>query len=118
VINQGLTPILWFEGDYTPRLKYLAELPPGKFAGHFDIIDRKEAKKFLKNVMCFWGDIPPQLLITGKPMQVKDYVKERIDFFSDTRGLIIDGAVEGVPSESRPENVEAMTEAVFEYGVY
>jgi uroporphyrinogen-III decarboxylase len=118
VINQGLTPIPWFEGDYTPRLKYLAELPPGKVAGHFDIIDRKEAKKFLKDVMCFWGDIPPRMLITSKPMQVKDYVKELIDFFSDTGGLIVDGAVEGVPSDSRPENVEAMTEAVFEFGIY
>lgn len=118
LIDNGLTPMPWFQGDYTQRLKYLAELPPGKVAGHFDKIDRKEAKKLLKNVMCFWGDVPPQLLITGKPAQVKDYIKELIDFFSDTGGLIVDGTVEGVPSESRPENVEAMTEAVFEYGVY
>ena len=68
--------------------------------------------------MCFWGNVPPQLLVTGTPEQVKDYVKELIDIFGDNGGLIVDGAVEGVPAESKPENVEAMTEAVFEYGVY
>ena len=108
----------WFEGDYTPRLKYLAELPPGKVAGHFDRVDRKKFKEMLGNVMCFWGDVPPQLLVTGTQEKVRDYVKELIDFFGDTGSLIIDGAVEGIPAEAKPENVEAMTEAVFEHGVY
>ena len=62
--------------------------------------------------------MPAELLVTGTPQQIKDYVKELIDIFGDTGGLIVDGAVDGVPPESRPENVEAMTEAVFEYGVY
>jgi uroporphyrinogen-III decarboxylase len=118
LVEQGITPMPWFEGDYTPRLKYLAELPPGKVAGHFDRVDRKKFKEMLGNVMCFWGDVPPQLLVTGTPEKVKDYVKELIDFFGDTGSLIVDGAVEGIPSEAKPENVEAMTEAVFEYGVY
>ena len=118
LVGQGITPMPWFEGDYTPRLKYLAELPPGKVAGHFDRTDRKKFKEILGNVMCFWGDVPPQLLVTGTPEKVKDYVKELIDFFGDTGGLIVDGAVEGIPAEAKPENVEAMTEAVFEYGVY
>ena len=118
LVEQGITPMPWFEGDYTPRLKYLAELPPGKVAGHFDSTDKKKFKEILGNVMCFWGDIPPQLLVTGTPEKVKDYVKELIDFFGDTGGLIVDGAVEGIPAEAKPENVEAMTEAVFEHGVY
>ena len=32
-------------------------------------------------------------------------------------GLIIDGG-SGIPYESKPANVEAMTEAVFKYGFY
>ena len=58
------------------------------------------------------------LLVTGTPQQIKDYVKELIDIFGDIDGLIADGAVDGVLPESRAENVEAMTKAVFEYGVY
>ena len=108
----------FLEGDYNPRLKYLAELPKGKVLGHFDIVDLKKCKEVLGDTMCFWGNVPAQLLVAGKPQQVTDYVKKLIDIFGDTGGLIVDGAVDGVPPESRPENVEAMTEAVFEYGVY
>jgi uroporphyrinogen-III decarboxylase len=118
LVGQGITPMPWFEGDYTPRLKYLAELPPGKVAGHLHTIDRQKFKDILGNVMCFWGDVPPQLLVTGTPGQVNDYIKELIDFFGDTEGLIVDGGSEGIPAEAKPENVEAMTEAVFKYGGY
>jgi len=118
LIDAGLTPMPFCEGDYTPRLEFLAELPKGKVLGHFDIVDLKKVKKILGDTMCFWGNVPAQLLVVGTPQEVKDYVKKLIDTFSDTGGLIIDGAVDGVPPDSRPENVEAMTEAVFEYGVY
>ena len=85
-------------------------------AGHFDKVDKKKFKEVLGGIMCFWGDVPPDLLLTGKPQQVKDYVKQLIDMFADTGGLIVDGAVESIPAESRPENAAAMMEAVFEYG--
>lgn len=117
-IDAGMTPMPFLEGDYTPRLEYLAELPKGKVLGHFDVIDKKKAKAIIGDTMCFWGNVPAELLVTGTPQQVKDYVKELIDIFGDNGGLMVDGAVDGVPPESKPENVEAMTEAVFEYGVY
>ncbi|MBT8341714.1 MAG: hypothetical protein HKP58_20170 [Desulfatitalea sp.] len=118
IIDAGLTPMPWFEGKYTDRLKYLAELPPGKVMGHFDIVDKKKFKEICGDVMCFYGDIPPSLLITGNPQQVKDYVKGLIDMFGDTGTLIIDGAVEGIPVQARPENVEAMMQTVSEHGIY
>jgi uroporphyrinogen-III decarboxylase len=117
IIDAGLTPMPFFEGDYTPRLEFLAELPKGKVAGRFHIVDLKKFKEILGDTMCFWGNVPPTLLVTGKPRQVKDYVKMLIDTFADSGGLIVDGGA-GIPKECRPENVEAMTEAVFEYGVY
>jgi len=118
LIDAGLVPVPFFEGDYTPRLEFLAELPPGKVAGHFDKVDKKKFKEILGSVMCFWGDVPPGLLLTGTPGEVKEYVKSLIDMFTDTGGLIVDGAVESIPAESRPENVKAMVEAVFEFGKY
>lgn len=117
LLDNGLVPILFYEGDYTPRLKYLAELPPGKIMGHYDKIDRKKHKEILGDVMCFWGDIPASLLVSGTPEQVMDYVKELIDFFPDG-GLIVDGAASGMPIESKTENVMAAAETVFEYGRY
>jgi uroporphyrinogen-III decarboxylase len=116
LIDVGLTPMPYLEGDYTPRLQYLAELPPGKILGHFDVVDLHEAKKVIGDVMCFWGNVPAQTLVAGTPQQVKDYVKNLIDIFGDNGGLIVDGAVDGVPPESKPENVEAMIAATHEYG--
>jgi uroporphyrinogen-III decarboxylase len=118
LIDAGLTPVPWFEGSYTNRLAFLSELPPGKVAGHMDVVDKKKYKEILGNIMCFWGDVPPGLLVAGTPQEVKDYVKDLIDTFADTGGLIVDGGVEGIPAESKIENVEAMVETVFEYGVY
>ncbi len=117
LVDAGLTPIPLFEGDYTSRLEFLKELPPGKIVGHFDRIDRKKAKKLIGEVMCFWGNIPASLMVAGTPQQVKDDVKELIDTFGDNGGLIVD-SFNGFPDESRPENVAAVTEAVMEYGVW
>ena len=117
LIDAGLTPMPLFEGDYTPRLEYLAELPPGKVVGHFDYVDRKKAKKLLGDVMCFWGNVPASLMVTGTAQQVKDDVKELIDIFGDNGGLIIDSTM-GLPDESKKDNVQALTEAVHEYGTW
>ena len=115
LIDEGLTPITYFEGDWTPRLHYLAELPKGKIMAHFDKIDRKKAKATIGDIMCFWGNIPGRLLITGTPEQVADDVKELIDTFADNGGLIVDSSM-GLPDEANPKNVEAMVETVFTYG--
>jgi hypothetical protein len=117
LIEAGLTPIPFFEGDYTPRLEFLTELPKGKVVGHFDIVDRRRAEEAIGNTMCFWGNVSSSLLAIGTPAQVKHNVKELIDIFGDNGGLIIDASV-GIPDEARPENVAAMVEAAFEYGTY
>ena len=118
LIDAGLTLLPYWEGDYSERLEYLAELPRGKMAGHFDIVDLERCKRVLGDRMCFWGNVPASLLVTGTPQQVTDYVRKLIDLFGDGYGLIVDGAVAGIPDESRPENVEAMVAAVFKHGVY
>jgi uroporphyrinogen-III decarboxylase len=117
IIEAGGVPNPLFEGDYTPRLKYLAEFPPGKVAGHFDKIDRVKFKEVLGDKMCFWGNVPVSLLCTGTPRQVKDDVKELIDLFGDTGTLMLDSGL-GVPDEARPENLHALREAAEEYGVF
>ncbi len=116
LIAAGLTPVTYFEGEYTSKLKYLAELPPGKVMAHFDRIDRQKAKEIIGDTMVFWGNVPAQMLITGTPEQVADDVKALIDTFADNGGLIVDSSM-GLPCEAKPENVAAMIETVFTYGV-
>ena len=117
LIEADLIHIPFFEGDYTPRLKYLQELPPGKIVGHFDSMDRKKYKELMGDIMCFWGNVPSSVMCAGTPQQVRDDVKELIDIFSDNGGLIVDSVV-GIPDEATQENVQALTDAVHEFGVY
>jgi uroporphyrinogen-III decarboxylase len=117
LVNADLIPIPFFEGDYTPRLEYFRELPSGKIVGHFDSIDRRKYKEIAGDIMCFWGNVPSSVMCAGTPQQVKDDVKELIDIFGDTGGLIVD-SVMGIPDEAKPENVQALTDAVHEYGIY
>jgi Uroporphyrinogen decarboxylase (URO-D) len=116
IIEAGGVPCPLFEGDYTPRLEYLAQFPAGKIAGHFDKVDRVKFKEVLGDKMCFWGNVPASLLCTGTPQQVKDDVKELIELFGDTGTLMLDSGL-GVPDEARPENMLALREAADEYGV-
>ncbi|NLE75822.1 MAG: hypothetical protein GX605_03595 [Chloroflexi bacterium] len=115
LVAAGLTPLPFFEGDYTARLPFLAELPPGKVLGHFDQVDLPVARRVLGGRVCFWGNVPASLLVAGAPAEVQAYVRRLIDTFGDS-GLVVDGAVDGLPAESRPENVAAITEAVWAYG--
>ena len=101
LVDAGLTPIPLFEGDYTPRLPYLRELPPKKILAHFDHVDRIKAKETIGDIMCFWGNVPASLMCSGTPQQVKDDVKALIDIFGDNGGLIIDATM-GIPDESKP----------------
>ena len=117
LVDAGLVPLVFFEGDYTDRLDYLTELPKGKILGNFQTMDLAKFNKVLGDRMCFRGNVPASLLVTGAPEKVKDYVKMLIDTLAGNGGLVIDGG-SGIPYEARAENVAAMAEAVQEYGVY
>ncbi len=117
LIEAGIRPIVYTEGNYTPRLKYFQELPPKKFVMHYQDVDRKMAKKLLGDICCFWGNVPSTIMCTGTSQQVKEDVKELIDIFGDNGGLIIDSTL-GIPDEAKPDNVQTLTEAVLEYGRY
>ena len=116
-IDAGLTPMPYFEGTYDSRLEFLAELPPGKIWGRFDTTDMKKAKEMIGDNLCFWGNVPLPMLISGTPEQTRDYVKKLIDTFGYNGGLIV-GSAGPIPRESKLENVIAMADTVFEYGVY
>ena len=111
LVEAGLTPILHVQGDYTPRLEYLAELPRGKVPIHYDRVDLQKALEIMGDRQCFWGGISSALLVTGTPEQVKEETNELIDMFGPTGGLILDGSV-GIPDEAKPENLLAVVDAV------
>ncbi|MEE1550480.1 MAG: uroporphyrinogen decarboxylase family protein [Nitrospinaceae bacterium] len=115
ILEAGFMPMPFFEGDWTGRLKYIKQLPKGKFPLHFDRIDRKAAAEALGDDFCFWGNVPVSLMEHGTPQDVEEDVKELIDMFAGKGGVIIDSAG-AVTDHSKPENVAAMVEATRKYG--
>jgi uroporphyrinogen-III decarboxylase len=116
LVDEGLTPCIFFEGDYASRLEYLLELPKGKVLGHFDAIDIFRVKDVLKNHMCIRGNVPCSLLQLGTPQEVIDHCKELIDVVGKDGGFIM--SHRSAIDEIKPENLKAMIDFTKEYGVY
>lgn len=118
LVKAGLQPMPFYEGDYTPRLEYLKELPKGKTIAWFDKTDIFKAKEEIGDVICLKGNIPASLFVAGTPAQMEEYCKKLIDIVGEGGGFIMDGALSGIPDEAKVENVRAMTETTFKYGIY
>lgn len=121
LIKNGLIPMPFFEGKYTDRFLYLTEFAKknkGKMIYWFDKSDIIKGKEEFGDYVCIRGNIPGSLLIVGNPHQVENYVKKCIEGCAEGGGYIVDGGVAGIPDEAKYENVKAMTDAVFKYGIY
>lgn len=116
VIESGFTPYVLWEGDYTSRLKYLLELPPGKIINRFDRTDIFKAREVLGGHHCIAGGMSPSLLQTGSVQQVKDQCKKLIETIGRDGGYIMGHSTP--LDEVRIENVRVMIEVTREYGVY
>lgn len=116
LIDEGITPCPFFEGDYTSRLEYLAELPKGKILGLFDATDIYKAKEILGDTMCISGMMPLSLLQVGTPQQIKDYAKKLIDVVGKGGGFIM--GPRSAMDECDPELVRVWVDFTKEYGVY
>jgi len=117
LIDEGLTPCPYFEGDYTSRLEIIGDIPKGKAIYGFVLTDIFKAKKVLGDRVCIRGGVPYSLLCTGTPEEVKQYCKKLIDVVGKDGGFIM-GAGAHIPYEAKIENVRAMADFTKEYGVY
>ncbi len=121
LIQNNLIPCPFYEGGYNERLDYLTEFAKkhrGKLIYWFDRTDIIKAKEMFGEYATIRGNVPGSLMATGTPQQMEEYVKKIIEGCKAGGGLIIDGGVSGIVDEAKPENVKAMTDAVFKYGMY
>jgi uroporphyrinogen-III decarboxylase len=116
LIERGMTPCMFFEGNFTSKLEYLLELPRGKMLARLDRTDIYRAKEVLKDHMCIQGNVPSTLLQTGTVEDVKAYCKDLIDNIGKDGGFIL--SPRSSTDEVKPENLKAMIDFTQEYGVY
>jgi hypothetical protein len=116
LINEGLVPIPFAEGDYEPRLEIIKDMPRSSVVWYFERMDMAKAKKVLGDTACIAGNVPVSVLCTGTPQEVKEHCKRLIEACAKGGGYILTGSA-GV-EEGNPDNLRAMMEAAREYGTY
>jgi len=116
LIEAGLTPCPFLEGDFSSRLPYFAELPKGKTVLYFDSTDLFRAKKIVGDRACIAGNMPLSLLQSGTPDQVREYSKKLIDVVGKDGGFIMTSR--GGMDDANPELVKVWADFTKEYGVY
>jgi uroporphyrinogen-III decarboxylase len=116
LINEGLTPLVWFEGVWDQRLEYLAQLPAGKILGFFERTDLSKAKEVLGDVICIAGGMPISVIQTGTPEKIREQTQASIETLSPGGGYIM--ACSTVMDRVSEEQLRAWVDATREFGVY
>lgn len=82
-------------------------------------MDTKELKREFGKDITFWGGgvDTQRILPYGKPQEVRDEVKRRIEDLTPGGGFVF-AAVHNVQSDVPAENFMAMWETLQEYGLY
>ncbi len=116
LINEGLVPVPFWEGNCVSRLEVIKDIPPGKACYKFEATDMFKAKEVLRDTVCIRGNVPLSILVGGTPDDVRNYCKKLIDHVGKDGGFIMDAAT-GL-DDAKIENVQAMFDFTREYGVY
>lgn len=116
LIDEGLVPMPFAEGKYTNRLNIIADMPRSGVVWYFDQTDMARAKKALGNVSCIVGNVPTSVVMTNSRLQVKEYCRKLIETCAPGGGYILAGGAS--IDKGNIENLRAMMESAYEYGVY
>lgn len=116
LINEGLVPLPFAEGDYEPRLEIIKDMPESSVVWFFERMDMAKAKKVLGKVACIAGNVPVTVMTTGTPEEVKQRSRELIKTCAPGGGYILTASA--FMDFGNPENLRAMMAAAKEYGRY
>jgi uroporphyrinogen-III decarboxylase len=117
LVEAGIQPFVFYEGNWNQRLHYLAELPKAKTAGLFQLSDIFRVKEIVGDTMCIVGGMPNSLLQAGTAEEVCSLTRKLCEVVGKGGGYIMSNGI-GELEGSRPELVKVWVEATKEYGVY
>lgn len=115
LIDVGMVPAVFWEGDCTSRLEMIGDIPRGKAIYKFERTDMFRAKEVLGDVVCLQGNIPVTILTTGTAAEVDAVARRLVETVGRDGGFILDSSA-GLPPTTPRANVEAMVAAVHRYG--
>ena len=116
MINEGLVPMPFAEGNYIPRLEIIQDMPRASMVWYFEYMDMAQAKATVGKKNCIAGNLPISIVVTGTPQDVKKGCRQLIETCAPGGGYILSAAAS--MDQGRIENLHAMMDAAKEYGVY
>ena len=116
LINEGLVPLPFAEGDYEPRLEIIKDMPDSSVVWFFEKMDMAKAKKILGGHACIAGNVPVTAMITASPEEIKKRCRELIKICAPGGGYILTASA--FMDFGNPENLRVMQAAAEEYGRY
>ncbi len=113
----GHQTLFYAEGNWDYHLESFAELPDRSIVYHVDQSDALKVHTALGDKFCLSGGISNYLLAFRTPAEVRKQCKQVIETIGRDGGYIMDASAI-VQNDAKVENIQAMTEATLEYGVY
>jgi hypothetical protein len=116
MINEGLVPMPFAEGNYEPRLEVIQDMPRASIIWYFEYMDMAKAKATVGKTNCIAGNLPISVMITGTAQDVKAGCRKLIETCAPGSGYILTAATS--MDRGKIENLHAMMDAAIEYGKY
>jgi hypothetical protein len=117
LIENDITPFVFYEGQWNKRLKYIAELPKGRSIAHFHNTDIFKAKEVVGDVACIMGGMPVSLLAGGTAEAVRERTRRVCEVCGQGGGFIMTTGVSELEG-CNPDLVQVWSDATREFGVY
>ena len=109
-VDEGITPWMHLDTDWSKNLPYFKQLPKGKCVADLDSTTNIfRAKEILNGHMCISGDVPASLFSVGKKEEVVDYCKKLIREVGKGGGFMLTSGCE-CPVDVKRENLMAFVE--------
>ena len=116
MIEEGLVPMPFAEGNYIPRLEVIQDMPRGSMIWYFEYMEMDKAKATVGKNNCIYGNLPISIMVTGTPQQVTDGCRRLIETCAPGGGYILSASAS--MDQGSMENLHAMMDAAKEFGVY
>ena len=116
LIERGMTPCMFFEGNFDKKLEYLLEIPKGSILVRLDRTDIFRAKEILGGHLCIEGQRARLAAANGDGAGGRGLLQEAHRRGGQGRRLY--SWPEELHALCKPENLKAMVDFTKEYGRY
>jgi uroporphyrinogen-III decarboxylase len=116
IIEEGLVPMPFAEGNYIPRLETIQDMPHASMVWYFEYMDMARAKATVGRNNCICGNLPISIVVTRTAAEVKEGCRKLIETCAPGGGYILSAAAS--MDRGKIENLHAMMDAAKEYGKY